>query len=394
MPPKQVTKKKTAQDARSVFASLPDEAFFCGDAVQHVYLYGVVDATSLKKLRADVDEASKGKVDEAGNALSPLPIVLHINSPGGSVVAGFSMMSVFNECRVPICACVDGISYSAGTFVSILAPYRVMTPMATCLVHEYSNVVYGKQADIKFKVQEGDVMDATMTGMYARRTRIGVSQLAELMKRDLVLPVSECLKLGICDRVLSLSSSHTSHTKVPTNVMLRKTNLNQVRFDCTDTEDHALGAVQRLDSMLSAGPPGALKPVVIHADALSCLSRVATHIAPIAARLMAMGRVTDTYGVVDTHVTLVNMIPILFCQRRVMYEHARVIVHMVYDIEWGWMLRDIVTNTQTMLDIVRAVLRARTRMPADLIADLDKRRFMLSAADCLRYGLVDEVVRV
>jgi ATP-dependent protease ClpP protease subunit len=137
------------------FKSLPDDAFFCSDTVQHVYMYGMVNDKSLAMLRNDIVEACKSTVDAHGNTMSPRPIVLHVNSPGGESDAGLSMMSVFGECRVPICACVDGISYSAGTLISILAPYRVMAPMATSLVHQYSMCATGKSADMQMSMDVG-----------------------------------------------------------------------------------------------------------------------------------------------------------------------------------------------------------------------------------------------
>jgi ATP-dependent Clp protease protease subunit len=391
----------------SFWSSLPDAAFFAdGPAapVQHVYMYGVVDADSLRRLRADIEDACRGAVDPAsGVQLAPRPIVLHVNSPGGSMFAGFSMMSVLNECRAPLCACVDGISYSAGTFVSVLAPYRVMAPMATCLVHDYASVLLGKGDDLRFQVGEADAGLAVVRDMYTRRTRgaCGPAQLDELMQRDLVLDAPRCLALGICDRVLDASASapansgaheHERRTRLPTLVVLRKTNLNHVRFECAATGDHALGAVLQLSALLGAG--AALKPVVLHADGLSCLSSVTDHVAPLAARVQALAGLVDTYGVVDTHIDLVNLLPILLCRRRIMYTHARVRIHLVYDRAWAWMLRDSTANTAQMLDAIRAVLRAHTRLPAELVDAIDRKRTLLSAEDCLRWGVVDELVSV
>ena len=75
-----------------------------------------------------------------------------------------------------------------------------------------------------------------------------------------------------------------------------------------------------------------------------------------------------------------------------MYRHAGVVVHMVYKKGFGWMLRDMVANTDTMLSTIRKVLRERTRLPHEMIDAIDRQRFYLSAEDCLRHGLVDELV--
>ncbi len=386
------------------WAALPDAAFFQdgpGSPVQHAYLYGEVNDDSLRRLRGDIDAASAGSVDPAsGVQLSPRPIVLHINSPGGHVLAGVSMMSVFNESRVPICACVDGISASAATFVSVLAPYRVMTPLASSMVHDYSSLSYGKASDVRFDTAEADALFAHVRAMYVRRTRLGAARLEELMQRDLMLDARRCVELGLCDRVLLLpptptpASAPTKDMHLPLSVVMRKTNLNHVRFECGAVDDFAQAAAQQLDRMLgaAAAAPGTLKAVVLHADGGSCLSSVTDHVAPLAARVQALGAATATYGVVDTALDVVNLLPILTCRRRVMYRHASVRLHLLYSRAWAWMLRDTIENTRMQLDIVRALLRAHTRLPAELVDGIDRRRVLLTAEDCLRWGVVDELV--
>ena len=381
--------------AAAAFASLPAEAFFAsgpGAPLQHVYMYGRVSQDSLRKLRADIDAACRGGVDDAGNEVAPRPIVLHINSPGGNAMAGISMMSVFSETRVPICACVDGISASAATFLSVLAPYRVMAAGATCLVHDYASFMLGKREDLLFEVSVvGEALTDTIKRMYLRRSRLTPSQLDELMQRDLLLDAGRCLRSGLCDRVLEAQPSAAARKapSLPLAVALRKTNLNHVRFECGDVDDYALGVAQRLDALLGAQM---LKPVVLHADGMACLGSVTDHVVPTAQRVACLSSLTETYGVIDTHVDLVNVLPLLHCRQRVMYSHAAVRVHMVYEQGFGWMLRDAVANTDLMLDLVRTMLRARTHAPAELVDGLDRRRFLLSAADCLRYGLVDTVI--
>ena len=181
-------------------------------------------------------------------------------------------------------------------------------------------------------------------------------------------------------------------TGMSTDVVLRKTNLNQVRLVCKDVDDFAVGAARHLDELIGSGPARALKPVVLHADGLSCLMGVLDQVAPVAVRMAVLSRMTDTYGVIDTRVDVVNLLPILMCRRRVMYKHAYVVVHMLYKSEWGWMLRDAVANTELLMDTIRALLSRRTLLPAEVIANIDKRRFLLGPQDCLKYGIVDQVV--
>lgn len=405
--------------ARDVFGRLPDDAFFVGGPsapVQHLYMYGEVTPELLTKLRGDLDDAVRGDGDGNGGgsgSVAARPIVLHINSPGGAASVGLSMMSIFNECHVPICACVDGMSASAATFVSILAPYRVMLSDATSLVHDYASFTLGKRDDLMFDIAVvGESLTRTIRAMYARRTRIDARTLDELMSRDRLLPAADCLRLGMCERVieppygLQKQALHPAALyrraaagsgapmpmpmPMPLSLVMRKTNLNHVRFDCQASSDYALGGAQRLDQLLRAG--AGLRPVVIHADGGACLSNMFEHVVPLAHRIALLSAVTPTYGVIDTEIQLVDALPLLACSRRVMYSHASVVVHLVYKTEFGWMLRDTMANTDLMLARMRAMLRSRARPDGALLEGLDRRRFLLSAQECLKQGLVHDVI--
>ena len=102
--------------------------------------------------------------------VEPKPIVVHINSPGGSLDAGLSMMSIFRECRVDICACVDGLSASAATFLSVIAPYRVMVSLGISLIHDYSGFNYGRRVDILYDQDSIEKTWGLMKDMYVERT--------------------------------------------------------------------------------------------------------------------------------------------------------------------------------------------------------------------------------
>lgn len=390
--------------ACSFFSTLPDSAFYAGDQVQHLYLYGPINEGALMQLRADVDAASKGQITPSGVEIAPRPIVLHINSPGGTGEAGMSMMSVFNECRVPICACVDGLSASAATLVSILAPYRVMSPMAWSMVHEYSAQMAGQAEEIRFQVKRADAQLSYIRQMYLARTKMQAAQLNDLLERDLMLSATTCLELGICDRVLGdlMPSRTTTPAKrkptqtrraaaasMPLAIALRKTNLNHVRFVC-DGGEYGLGSVQHLDALLRNARD--LKPIIVHCDGVACMTDMGIHVSPIVTRIGALP--VTTYGIIDTQVSLENFLPILFCTHRVMYSHASVVIHLVYSAAWAWVLDDMIANTRSQIQNIRALLRAHTRLPADIVDHIHRRRFMLTADECLKYGMVHEVISV
>ena len=190
--------------------------------------------------------------------------------------------------------------------------------------------------------------------------------------------------------------------------LLRRTDANHLQVgpfqgEAVDRPDalseigFGLSNVEMLDKLLAADrSAGAqLKPVVLHFSSFadgSELAKAWTQVFPMLSRLGAM--TSPVIGVVDAPLDLHEVLPVLFCKRRVMYETASLRLHVVYDWRPSWMLCDIYDNSTLLLEQVKTILRERTRLPADIIANLDRRRVSLTPADCLRYGIVDTVLPV
>ena len=109
-----------AEDARRFWDALPDADFF-GPKVRHVYMYSSVSTGSALALR-----------DELTCSKDRRPIVVHVHSYGGDMDAENWILSMFDRVCVPLCVMVDGVSASAATILSVLAPYRVVTPLSLC----------------------------------------------------------------------------------------------------------------------------------------------------------------------------------------------------------------------------------------------------------------------
>jgi len=410
-PPKKTktktTKKKSVADeprdpaeaeAHRVFSAWAPEDFF-SDRATHVYFHNdLVDGDTVDKLRADVHAANAGTVTASGALVSPKPIVVHVHSPGGYVDPGLRLMSIFRECRVPVCTLIEGMSMSASTFLTVLAPYRVMTSHATTLIHEYAGGVWGKSQDLVAAVTHGEKQFANIREIYLRRTRIREAALDEMLRHDLDLDAATCLRLGIVDRILDYARGGRAPTTraaaagVSTHLVLIKTNYNRFQSTCSTAADCAA-----LDTLVAEG--GAeLKPVVYYPYRF-CLDPGEVGPSVFSAfmfipRMQALCLRTHCYSVLDTDIHIEDYLPSLFCSRRFMYETASVKIFLRTTRMHGQLMDDVVANTRLFMTRLRAVLEERTRIPADVLDAMSGSVFMFDAQECLRYGLCDEIVRV
>ncbi|PNH12563.1 ATP-dependent Clp protease proteolytic subunit [Tetrabaena socialis] len=396
--PRRKSKKsidKSTHKKRSIFHDMTDDDLF-SDKVTHIYYYGDVSIESVRQLKADVAAACAPAPDVKGVRHSPKPILVHINSPGGSLEAGLSSMSILQESRVPIAVMVDGISASAATFLSIGAPYRIANTFSTCLIHQYSNYQWGKEEDLKFSIESLAYISKYMYDLYEKRTKLTKGDVARLMKRDVLLGAAQCKEFGIFDRILNIKVNPSKHAarhpelNLTTKVMLQKTNINQINIECglPPTAPYSPEVMKRMDSMLFTADALEVKPIIFRTSTYHCSSP--TFCFPLVARINSIH--VPTIAVIDTYLDLYSIIPLLFCTKRIMYDNATLIMNIVYDTQYGPSLQDMYDNTMLVVRMIKTILRARTSLPASMIDNIEKEKFVLTPADCLQYGVVSEVI--
>lgn len=372
---------------------LPDAEFF-GPNVTHLYYYSDVDDDSVLQLRSSVLDAAQATQRQSGGSFSddgsvlasPKPIVIHVHSRGGSMFSENWLMSLYNQVHVPLCVMVDGLSASAATALSVMAPYRVMTEYSLSLLHDYAGGFGGKREELQSQITYIEHARALYKKIYMARTNISDADLERLLRRDLWLGADACLAMGICDRILRSpqQAARARSAKLLKSVgnmsPFFKTNWNRVFTTC------GAATPQRLDSILGLRTA---KPIVyITPGTGDCEDPKAM--------LGAIARIQHSpvpvFGIVDNSVSWWEMLPVLFCHRRYMYENALLYSDMVYISTWGYRLQDIVDNAQADRALITKAITQQARPTKELLANLFDRAHSLTAQQCLENGLIDEIV--
>ena len=86
------------------------------------------------------------------------PILLIINSPGGSVDAGFAIWDQIQLLSCPVTTLVMGIAASMGSVLSLASPKgkRFATPKCRIMIHQpsLSGMVQGQATDLEIQARE------------------------------------------------------------------------------------------------------------------------------------------------------------------------------------------------------------------------------------------------
>lgn len=372
------------------FSKLSDEDFF-SDRVQHLYMYDRVNDETVHQLQQDIHNANKSMTLNDVQ-VSPKPIVLHVNSPGGSMTSCMSMITIFNQTRVPLCTMTDGYSCSAASYLTIASPYRVAASSHVfTLIHQGTlSLIDITEEQLTSLVTSLGIQDESMRAIYLECTKLKQEQLRELMLRDLFLDTSFCTRYGIYDRVLDVKNGpalsnykkqRAEYVDLPLHVLLSKSNWNRFVFSTCK------GDVQRLDAILSA-PAADTKPVIYYCTP-RCYHAPFYWLAMVA-RMKAMR--VPVYSVIESVVTIWDYLPSLFCMKRYMYAHGMIDIDLQYDLSYGPRLQDIRDNTISMLTVLRTILRQKTSIPEVILKDIGEKRYSFTAQQCLEYRLCDEVV--
>ena len=132
------------------------------------------------------------------------PITLYINSGGGEVDAGFSIIDSMNGIDSPVITIIVGMSASMAGIISIAGSQRFMTEHSVWMSHDMAGGVHGRDYTTKtidrvaFMKKEQEKCEIFI----AKHTKLTPEELTQARHGELWLTPQECLKKGIIDEVI------------------------------------------------------------------------------------------------------------------------------------------------------------------------------------------------
>lgn len=137
------------------------------------------------------------------------PIVVYINSGGGSVGAGMAMIEMINKVKrdykVRVETVITGYAYSMGAIVFQAGDHRVMGSLSTMMLHSSSWMISGEDEKVFKDYAKLSRLYKNMVGaLFAQRTGRHDDRWWERFiynGRDKFLSAAECLELGLVDEV-------------------------------------------------------------------------------------------------------------------------------------------------------------------------------------------------
>jgi ATP-dependent Clp protease protease subunit len=135
------------------------------------------------------------------------PILLVINSPGGSVDSGFAIWDQIQMISSPVTTLVTGLAASMGSVLSLAAApkKRFATPSARIMIHQplISGVIQGQATDLEIQAKEIIKTRTQIVELYAKATGKEPKVIEKTIDRDTWMTAEEAIDFGLLDGIVS-----------------------------------------------------------------------------------------------------------------------------------------------------------------------------------------------
>lgn len=134
-------------------------------------------------------------------------IQLYINSPGGSVSAGFAIYDTMQYIKCDVSTICLGLAASFGAFLLAggTKGKRIALPNAEIMIHQpaiHGNGIQGQATDIKIMSDHIQKSKERLNTILAKNTGKSIEAVAVATERDNYMSAKEALDFGLIDKII------------------------------------------------------------------------------------------------------------------------------------------------------------------------------------------------
>ena len=135
------------------------------------------------------------------------PILLIINSPGGSVDSGFAIWDQVKMISSPVTTLITGLAASMGSVLSLCAApgRRFATPNARIMIHQprVGGVIRGQATDLEIQAKEILKTRQALVDIYVEATGKDAATIEKSIDRDTWMSSKEAMAFGLLDKIVT-----------------------------------------------------------------------------------------------------------------------------------------------------------------------------------------------
>jgi ATP-dependent protease ClpP protease subunit len=199
------------------------------------YVYGISGSSFAYEMQYLQDKCSKIKV--------------RINSIGGSVLDGYSIVSAILNSKVPCDTYIDGLAASISGVIAMAGKKCYMADFGTLMLHNPSG---GNDTAVL------DLVKDTLVTILSNRTKQTPEEISKMMDKETWLGAAEALNMGLVDEVVASTkkykiskSESLSNMAIIYNKIINKPNMekiqNVLKLSNEASEETIVSAIEEKD---------------------------------------------------------------------------------------------------------------------------------------------------
>lgn len=133
------------------------------------------------------------------------PLTMFINSPGGNVSDGFSIIDVMKTSRLKISTVATGSVASMALLIAAAGSkgHRIVTKNTEIMAHQFYSVAAGKRHELIAQNVYQERLEKQFMKFFSENTKMSDKQIKDILfsPSDRWLTPKECVKYGIFDSI-------------------------------------------------------------------------------------------------------------------------------------------------------------------------------------------------
>lgn len=145
----------------------------------------------------------------AMDLLNQKPIYLEINSPGGSVSDGMSIINTMEHIKSPVVTIISGTAASMAALISICGDYRMIYSNSYFMQHSTSDIVGDYINYIKDRTKFLCEFEHRTEKILKLKTKLSNTDIIKIRTGELWLNADQCLAKGVVEKIITFKPKKT-----------------------------------------------------------------------------------------------------------------------------------------------------------------------------------------
>lgn len=189
----------------------------CEEKSLVVNIHGEIGQSFFDFPDPEKEENSVASVKDLQEILSKnknIPTVnVYINSPGGSVNEGIAIYNILKRTRAYVRVFIDGFACSIASVIAMAGNAIYMPKSSMQMVHNAWTVAMGNSEELRKVADDLDKINEVVISAYMSKFKGSEKELRKLLNDESYLTAEECLKYGLCTKIVDDSENTQSNVE-------------------------------------------------------------------------------------------------------------------------------------------------------------------------------------